>query len=251
MNKFSVVITTYNSEQTIRQCLESVACADEVVVLDSYSSDKTVEYAQIMGALVKQQDFRGFSQQKKDAVKLAKYDWVLVLDSDEFLSEQAKDALIKWKQQFMDDCVGYQLPRVEWVFWQWSHKWVRHNYFLRFFNRNHMLIADRLVHESFEADGVAYKIAEAFIMHLGEHSISEKIRKINKYSSLAAEQKYREGKRCGMMRLFFYPPFYFFRQYLIKRQLFNGLAGFINSVLNSYYAFLKYAKLYELQKNQD
>ena len=107
-----------------------------------------------------------------------------------------------------------------------------------------------LVHESIQVDGVVKRLYAPF-KHYGETSIKVKLEKINRYSELSAQQKFERGKRCTPMRLFFYPVFYFFRQYFIKRQIFNGVAGVVNATLNSYYAYLKYAKLYELQQRKD
>ena len=249
MNNLSVVITTYNSEETVQRCLDSVGFADEIVVLDSFSEDNTMTILEQAGAVIKQQKFKGFAQQKQDAINMASHRWILLLDSDEYLSESAQQAIKNWQSEAAD-AQGYSLPRIEWVFWRWSHRWVRHNRFLRLFDKQHMRIEERLVHESVTVDGTASAI-DAPIMHYGERSISEKIKKIHHYSSLAAQDKFNKGKRCGVLRIVFYPGFYFIRQYLFKRQIFNGMAGLINATINSYYAFLKYAKLYELQKNRD
>jgi len=249
MNSLSVVITTFNSEATIQRCLDSVGFADEIVVLDSFSEDGTMAMLEQAGAVIKQQKFKGFAQQKSDAIALSSHRWVLLLDSDEYLSETAQKVVQQWQMQDTD-VQGYHLPRIEWVFWRWSHRWVRHNRFLRLFDKSRMQIQQRLVHESVEVDGAVADL-QAPIMHYGERSIAEKLKKINHYSSLSAQQKFAEGKRCGVLRILFYPPFYFVRQYLFKRQILNGVAGLINATINSYYAFLKYAKLYELQKNRD
>ncbi|WP_395374582.1 glycosyltransferase family 2 protein [Marinicella sp. W31] len=249
MNSLSVVITTFNSEETIGLCLDSVGFADEIVILDSFSEDDTVALSKQAGAIVKQQKFKGFSEQKKDAIAMASHAWVLLLDSDEYLSDAAQQAIQQWQKQ-EPHAHGYHLPRIEWVFWRWSHRWVRHNKFLRLFDKSRMRIEQRLVHESVEIEGETATI-KAPIMHFGERSITEKLNKVNHYSRLAAEEKFAKGKRCGVLRVVFYPWFYFIRQYLFKRQIFNGFAGFINASINSYYAFLKYAKLYELRKNRD
>jgi hypothetical protein len=124
------------------------------------------------------------------------------------------------------------------------------NHFVRLFNKNLSTISDDLVHESVKTSGQLSKL-KAEICHFGETSISKKVEKINQYSQLAAKQKFQQGKRTSPLKLVFYPPWYFFRQYFLRRQIFNGWAGFINTSLNTRYAFLKYAKLYELQKNKD
>ena len=249
MIEISAVITCFNNQDTILKCVKSVEFADEIVILDSFSTDETLKQLEQTKSVIHQQKFKGFSKQKQDAINLAKYDWVLLLDSDEFLTMQAQKRINEWKQN-PPTADAYELPRREWVFWQWSHNWVRCNHFIRLFNRNKAQVSNDLVHESIKCNGSLRKI-KAEIKHLGETSIAKKIEKINFYSQLAAEQKYKMGKRVSPIKLLFYPAIYFIKQYFFRRQIFNGWAGLINASLNSRYAFLKYAKLYELQKNKN
>ena len=249
MIKISAVITTLNNEETIEKCLQSLGFADEIVVMDSFSTDTTLQILNKYNCVIKQQKFKGFSQQKRDAISLASNDWVLLLDSDEFMSDDGQTAIAEFKNK-SPEFDAYSLPRREWVFWKWSHSWVRMNHFVRLFNKNLSTISDDLVHESVKTSGQLSKL-KAEICHFGETSISKKVEKINQYSQLAAKQKFQQGKRTSPLKLVFYPPWYFFRQYFLRRQIFNGWAGFINASLNTRYAFLKYAKLYELQKNKD
>ncbi|HFC29904.1 MAG TPA: glycosyltransferase family 2 protein [Oceanospirillales bacterium] len=249
MTKISAVVTCFNNQDTIEKCIASVAFADEIIVLDSFSTDATLEILKKFNCIVKQQKFKGFWQQKQDAINLATHDWVILLDSDEFLTRQAQSTIQKWQQKTAQ-FDAYALPRREWVFWQWSHKFVHKNSFVRLFNRQKAQVSQDLVHESIKTTGSCAKL-NAEIKHFGETSIALKIEKINQYSSLAAQQKYAQGKRVLPIKLVFYPIWYFFKQYFIRRQIFNGTAGLINAYLNSKYAFLKYAKLYELQKNKN
>ncbi|HOP22288.1 MAG TPA: glycosyltransferase family 2 protein [Gammaproteobacteria bacterium] len=249
MIKISAVITTLNNEETIEKCLQSLGFADEIVVMDSFSTDTTLQIIKKYNCVIKQQKFKGFSQQKKDAILLAKYDWILLLDSDEFMSDDGQKIIGEFKNK-SPEFDAYSLPRREWVFWKWSHNWVRMNHFVRLFNKSLSDVSEDLVHESVKTSGQSTKL-NAEIRHFGETSISKKVEKINQYSQLAAKQKFQQGKRTSPLKLVFYPPWYFFRQYFLRRQIFNGWAGFINASLNTRYAFLKYAKLYELQKNKD
>jgi glycosyltransferase involved in cell wall biosynthesis len=249
MNKFSIVITCFNNESTLEQCLKSVSVADEVIILDSYSTDKTLEIAKKYNCIIHQQKFAGYSKQKQRAIDLANNSWVLLLDSDEYLADDSNKVLSNWKNsEYQAD--AYELPRTEWVFWKWSHPWVHKNKFIRLFDKTKARVSNDLVHESIKSNG-NIETLNVEIKHYGETSISKKLGKINKYSQLAAEQKFRQGKTVLPLKLILYPPFYFFRQYFIRRLIFNGWAGVINASMNSYYAFLKYAKLYELQKNKD
>ncbi|MCX7554557.1 glycosyltransferase family 2 protein [Marinicella sp. S1101] len=250
INSVSAVVTSFNSEKTIEKCLASLSWADEIIVLDSYSEDETLNIIEKFPQVrLEQQAFKGFSQQKQDVIDMAVHDWVMLLDADECLTPKAITQLGKWQNK-PAKADGYNLPRIEWVFWHWAHPWVKRNEFIRLFNRKKSHMSQDLVHESIKVDGVVKKIYAPF-KHYGETSIQVKLDKINRYSALAAQQKFNRGKRCSPLRLFLYPPFYFFRQFIIKRQIFNGVAGVINATLNSYYAYLKYAKLYELQQNKD
>ncbi|KAA3638620.1 MAG: glycosyltransferase family 2 protein [Proteobacteria bacterium] len=248
--KISVVITTFNAEKTIKTCLDSVAWADEVIVLDSYSEDKTLDIiADFPAVICRQQTFKGYAQQKQDVIDMAGHDWVLLLDADECLTPKAIKKIQQWQSK-KPKADGYNMPRIEWVFWHWAHPWVKRNEFIRLFRRSKSHMSRDLVHESIQVEGVVKRLYAPF-KHYGETSIQVKLEKINRYSELSAQQKFERGKRCTAMRLFFYPIFYFFRQYFIKRQIFNGVAGVVNATLNSYYAYLKYAKLYELQQRKD
>ncbi len=246
MTKLSAVVTCFNNEATIEKCISSLSMADEIIVLDSFSSDKTLQILEGLNCTIRQQEFKGFWQQKQDAINLCNYDWVILLDSDEWLNTKAQQQIKTWMKQYPQED-AYTLPRREWVFWQWSHKWVHMNKFVRLFNKTKAKVSQDLVHESIKSEGKKSHL-NAVIKHYGETSISLKLEKINKYSQLSAEQKFQQGKRVTPLKLVFYPPWYFLRQYIIRRQIFNGWAGFINAKLNTKYAFLKYAKLYELQK---
>lgn len=250
MDKVSAVITCFNSEKTIEKCLQSLLWADEIVVMDSFSEDNTLALInQFENVVLHQQAFKGFSTQKQDAINLASHDWVMLLDADECLTPIAVKKLKNWRKRKVK-ADGYNLPRIEWVFWHWAHPWVKRNEFIRLFRKSKSHMSQDLVHESIQVEGQVRKLY-APIKHYGETSIQVKLEKINRYSALAAQQKFDRGKRCSPLRLFLYPLFYFFRQYFIKRQIFNGVAGVINATLNSYYAYLKYAKLYELQQKKD
>jgi len=248
MIKISAVVTCFNNEQTIVKCVESLLFADEIIVLDSFSTDKTLSLLKQFDCIVHQQNFKGYSLQKQDAINLASNVWVILLDSDEYLTANAQQKIKSWAQD-SPSADAYELPRREWLFWQWSHKFVHMNKFVRLFNREKAQVSAAMVHESVKTTGKLVKL-DAVIKHFGETSITLKLEKINKYSQLVAQQKFQGGKRVGLLKLLLYPIWCFFKQYFIRRQIFNGAAGFINAYINSKYAFLKYAKLYELQKNK-
>ena len=248
MPKLSVVITSFNSESTIGKTLASVDFADDVVVLDSFSEDATPDLVRRAGARLVQQAFKGYAAQKSDAIALARHDWVLLLDSDEWLSDSGIACLQSWRLR-QPTASGYRLPRIEWVFWRWSHPWVHRNRFVRLFDRKVTQMSAVRVHESPQVTGVVENL-QAPICHFGDSSITVKLNKINRYSSLAAEDKKSHGQQARWWHISLYPLWSFFRQLLIRRQIFNGVAGWINAALNSHYAFLKYAKLLASQRQE-
>lgn len=243
MEKLSVCITSYNSERTLRACLESVKWADEIVVLDSFSSDRTEEIARAHGCRFTQHAFMGYSKQKQMALDLASHRWALLLDSDEALSPALQEE-IRALLRAGPRADGYALPRQEQIFWRMSHPRTRMNYFLRLFDRGKTRMSGHTVHESPQLDGTTARLRAPFY-HYGETDIAVKVAKLNSYSSGVAADKAAKGKRANPWLLVFYPPFYFVRLYVFKRNFLNGWAGFITSVAGAFYVFLKYAKLYE------
>jgi glycosyltransferase involved in cell wall biosynthesis len=249
MQPLSVFITTFNNARTIGWCLDSVSWADEIVVLDSFSDDETLEIARQKGCRVEQQVFAGYSAQKQAALDLTTHRWVLLLDSDEMLSESAITGI---RQVLEDgpDQAGYELPRIEQMFWQMQSPRSRLNYFLRLFDKTRGRISDMPVHEVPIVDGPVGRIEGPFL-HFSEIDIQTKVDKVNRFSTLLVEDKLRKGQRSERLRMILAPPFAFVRAYLLKRQFFNGWAGFIASVTGAFYVFLKYAKLYEHRRREE
>ncbi len=247
--KISAVITCFNSERTLASCLQSVAWADEIVVLDSFSSDQSQQIAQNHQAGWHQQAFKGYAQQKSDVVTLATHHWVVLLDADEALADGAESLIRVAIAQSESanthsngDIRGFRLPRLERIFWRYAHPATRHNRFLRVFDQRRFRMSAHSVHESPLIEG---RIADldVLIWHDSELTIAIKADKLNRYSSLALLDG--KTKRWLPLRLTLYPFWYFLRSYFGRRQFLNGWAGYINSVELAHYAFLKYAKQLE------
>jgi glycosyltransferase involved in cell wall biosynthesis len=249
MQALSAFVTTFNNESTLDECLSSVAWADEIVVLDSFSTDATVEIARKHGCHVFQQEFRGYGPQKQDALERTTHRWVLLLDADEALTPQAQTS-IQSLLKTSPTANGYSLPRVEQMFWQFAHRGSRLNYFLRLFDKTHGHISDMPIHAAPVVDGLVEKLDAPFI-HYGEPDIHTKVAKVNAYSSGLVEDKQAKGRRASPWVMVWYPPIFFLRIYLFKRNFMNGWAGFIASVISAFYAFMKYAKLYEAQRHKE
>jgi glycosyltransferase involved in cell wall biosynthesis len=239
----SVFVTTYNNERTLAACLESVVWADERVVLDSFSDDATRDIAERYGARFFQHRFLGYGPQKQMALEHTSHRWVLLLDADEALSVPLQGAIQALLREG-PTAAGYALPRQEQVFWRMCDPRARMNHFLRLFDKTRGRISDMPVHAAPKVDGPVERL-EAPFYHYGDTDIHTKVEKVNGYSSGLVAEKLAKGRRGHPLLLLVYPPFFFLRQYLFKRQFLNGWAGLINSVVAAFYVFLKYAKLYE------
>jgi len=248
VTKLSVCITTFNNARTLPALLESVKWADEIMVLDSFSTDETMDIARRYGCRTLQQTFQGYARQKQMAIDNTAHPWVLLLDSDEVLSTPlAKE--IQTLMRTGPDADGYEMPRLEQQFWRMNHPRTRMNYFVRLFDKAKCRMKEMTVHESPTVDG-AIKRLHAPFYHYGEVDIRVKVEKLNAYSSASVADKVRKGRAPSPWILVVYPPVYFLRTYLFKRNFLNGWSGFITSVLGACYVFLKYAKLYEYHQQR-
>ena len=243
---FSAVVTTFNNAATLERCLASVAFADESVVLDSGSTDATLDIARRFGARIAVEAFRDYATQKQSAIDKASHDWVLLLDSDEALDDAARapieNALVQPRE------AGFRLPRREQMFWTFQHVGSRINQHLRLFNRRRGRMSNVPVHAAPRVDGPVRVLRDAVIWHFGEPDIRTKVTKINAYSSGLVARKLAQRPRFIGARMLFYPPLFFLRQYFFKRYFLNGWAGFISAATGSFYVFLKYAKVYEARR---
>ena len=244
--RLSAVVTTFNNAATLDRCLASVAFADERIVLDSGSTDATLEIAKRHQARIFMEPFKGYSAQKQSAIDKAEHTWVVLLDADEALTDGAK-ALIENALE-SPRVAGYRLPRREQMFWTFQHAWSWTNTHLRLFDRRRGRMNTAPVHAAPEVDGPVRTLLGAILLHYGEPDIRTKVEKINAYSSGLVADKLRRGQRWLGLRMVLYPPVFFLRQYVAKRYFLNGWAGFISAATGAFYVFLKYAKVYEARR---
>lgn len=245
----SLVVTTLDNAATLRRCLASAAWADDIVVLDSGSTDATLAIAAEFGARVFHEPFKGYAAQKQSAIDKARHRWTLLLDADEALDDAARGVIEHALQA--PQAAGFRLPRREQVFWTFNHAGVRLNTHLRLFDRERVRMNAVPVHAAPETREPVATLRGAVFVHYGEPDIATKVAKINAYSSGLVEHKRARRQRFLAARLLVYPYVFFLRQYLGKRWFLDGWAGFINAVTAAYYVFLKYAKVYEAQRRSD
>lgn len=244
----SVVLITFNNADTLDRCLREVEWADELLVLDSGSSDDTVAIAQRHGAHVATHAFDDYGPQKQRAIDMARHDWILNLDADEILSPGTREVI---ERALTDpDVAGFRLPRRERMFWSVQHRHSHRNGHLRLFDRRHGHMNDVEVHAAVEVDGRVRTLHRADFINDGDADIATRVEKINRYSSGLVANKLRRRQRFTGLRMVLYPPVFFLRQYLFKRYFLSGWAGFIASVTGAFYVFLKYAKLHEARRHQ-
>lgn len=232
-NKLSVVIISKNEENFIEDAVKSASFANEVLILDSGSTDRTCNIAKKLGAKVEYQEWLGFGKQKQKAVELASNDWVFVLDSDErFTSDLQKEIL---KLLSNPEKKGYFVPRLN-NFWGKDIKscGLYPDYSLRLFNRNSGRFNDREVHESVIIEDEAGYLKN-HMKHLAYDNIEQFINKQNKYSSLSQKKK-------NIFKAMINPYWTFFKLFIIKKGFLDGWDGFIISKLYAQYTFWKYIK---------
>jgi len=250
MNRLSVIIITYNEEENIKYCLESVQWSDEIVIVDSFSSDKTVEIAREFTPEVFQNKWTNFSQQKNLALGKATSEWVLNIDADERVTPELKEEILTIINSQFPSFNGYYIPRRN----HYLGKWIRHcgwypDYKLRLFRRGKGKFNERMVHESVVVEGRKGHLKSS-LDHYSYKNLSDHLSRIDKFTSLAAEEMFTDGKRARVFDILFCPLAKFVKMYLIKRGYLDGIYGFIVSIIGSFYVFMKYLKLWELSRGR-
>ena len=241
----SVVIIAKNAAAQIAACLESVAFAAEVLVVDSGSEDETRAIADVMGCRVIEKEWLGFGQQKQFAVTQAKHDWVLCLDIDERVSP-ALEASIRVTLASPGN-KAYRMPRRN----RFLGKWLRHgegypDWSLRMFHRQHASWSNDPVHEAVITTADV-GVLEGELLHDSAEDVTTYLQKQNRYSSLHAEALFQQGVRAGYLKLFLSPLARFIKFYFLRLGFLDGGPGFAHVAVGCFAAFAKYAKLIELE----
>ncbi len=249
MPKLSVTIITRNEAANLPAAIQSVAWADEIVVVDCGSTDATVEVARGLNARVLHRDWRGFAEQKNFAADQAAHDWILSLDADERITPHLAEEI---RALLSSDLLhaGYRMPRVSWYLDRWirTTDWYP-NLQLRLYHRNHARWGARRVHESVKVEGAVGRLRHE-IEHRPYRDVTHHLETMNRYTTLAAEQLFEEGRRSGLGTLVALPAAAFLRNYVLRRGFLQGSTGFVLSSLNAYYVFLKLVKLWERQRRR-
>lgn len=248
--KISATIITFNEERNIPRVIESLRCADEVVVVDSGSTDRTVELAEKLGARVLDMQWRGFAGQKNFASENASHDWILSLDADEALSEALEGEIwqIKKNGPTFD---GYTMPRLA----QYLGSWILHSGWypdrkVRLFDRRKAQWVGEFVHESVVVNGRVGHLKEN-LLHFTCDSLSEHLKSMDRYTTLAAEQLVSQRRKIGATELIVDPAWTFFRTYVLQRGFLDGTEGLAIAYMAAFYNFLKYTKAKYMSPRRD
>ncbi|MCX5782104.1 MAG: glycosyltransferase family 2 protein [Elusimicrobia bacterium] len=245
MNKLSVYVMTFNEKEKIKDCLESVKWADEIVIMDSFSTDGTLDIARQYTNKIVQKEFVGFGKLRNIALEHCANDWVLSVDADERVTEELKNEILE-KLSKGPEADAYYVPRKS----HFLKYWVRHCGWYpdyrqpQFFNKNKMKYTEQLVHESYKLNGkIGY--LKGHILQYPFLSLDQFMKKMDRYSSLRAEEMFNEGKKFKIIQLIVYPLAFFHKMYIQKLGFWDGKVGFILSFLYAYYTAIKFIKLWE------
>jgi len=245
----SATIITHNEARNIARVVRSLACTDEVIVVDGGSTDDTASIAQSLGARVIAHPFAGFAAQKNFASAEARHDWILSLDADEELDERAQEAVIDWKAS-SPQAAGYRWARCA----RYLGRWIRHSgwypdYKLRLFDRRRGRWEGAYVHESVVVDGPV-EMLPGEILHYTCDSLDEHRKRIEFYTDLAAREMFDRGQRASPVAQWFMPPWIFVLTYLFRAGLLDGRQGFEIARMAARYVARKFEKLERLRQGR-
>jgi glycosyltransferase involved in cell wall biosynthesis len=243
----SVTLITRDAAGQLADCLASVAFADEIVVVDSGSSDDTVELARHRGARVLQHEWLGFGPQKQFAVEAASHDWVLCVDADERVSPELREQIVselKAPRGFV-----YAIPRRN----RFLGRWLRHgegypDWSVRLFHRGHARWGSEPVHEKVVSRSPVLKLS-GDLLHDSAETLEKYLDKQNRYTSLQAEAMHAEGRRANTAQLTISPVLRFFKYYVLRLGFLDGVPGLVHIAIGCMNSFNKYAKLKALERS--
>jgi glycosyltransferase involved in cell wall biosynthesis len=255
MLEISAVLITLNEEHRLPRALESLAIADEILVVDSGSTDRTREVAERHGARVISHPWESYARQKNFAAAQAKFPWVLSIDADEVLTPELAADLRQIKESGPGDAAGFRMPRLAW----YRGRWIRHSGWypdpkLRLYDRRRGRWVGDYVHERVEVAGPVRDL-QGDLQHFTCDSLAEHVRTTDRYTTLAAQEAYDQGGRWILPRAIIWmlggPPWKFLETYFLRQGFRDGFPGLVIAAMAGYYVFQKYAKLGRLACGQD
>ena len=239
--RISATVVTLNEERNIARALESLRCVDEILVVDSGSTDRTRDIAAALGARVIREAWRGYAAQKNFASESATHDWILSIDADEAVTEELEAEILELKRSG-PKFNAYSFPRLA----QYLGRWIRHSGWypdrkVRLFDRRLGEWAGEYVHESVRVKSEWGRL-EGKLLHFTCGSLSDHLRTLDRYTTLAAAELRAQNRPISVRRLTFDPVWTIFRTYVIRRGFLDGPQGIAIAWMAGLYTFLKYAK---------
>jgi glycosyltransferase involved in cell wall biosynthesis len=246
----SVILITKNEAANIKDCLESVSFANEIIVVDSQSSDQTVKIAQSFGAKVENtSDWPGFGLQKNRALNLATQDWVLSIDADERVTPELKQEILAVINNASSaDC--YAIPRLSWYCGRFmKHSGWHPDYVERLFKRGSAKFSDHLVHERLLPNGPVKKLNHHFL-HYSFKNFSQVLQKVDSYSTASANQAFQQGKKSSVLKAIGHGLWAFFRTYFLRLGFLDGQQGLALAISNAEGTYYRYIKIWLLNQKK-
>ncbi len=249
--KISACIMTFNEERKIQACLESIRWCDEIVVLDSFSTDRTEEICRRFTDRFFQQEWLGYVGQRNTIRGMATHEWVLFLDADEVVTPELRDEILaEFESGANADIAGYDFPRMV----QYLGRWIRHGEWypdrkLRLFRRSHGRSEGVEPHDKVAVNGRVKHLAHP-VMHFTYDDVRDHLETLNRFSSISAQQKFIQQQPFHWGDVLFRPSLRFLKGYFLKRGFLDGFPGLIIATLSAYATFAKYVKLWELWREQ-
>ncbi len=243
MVKLSAAIIVYNEEKNIERCLRSLeGIADEIIILDSNSTDNTVAIAKTFGAIIHQQEFLGYAEQKNLANSFCSHQHIISLDADEVLSEELRKEILAIKNNFSAD--AYELNRLT----NYAGKWVHHcgwypDRKVRIYKKEKAKWAGPRLHEILEVNSNNIVRLKNDLLHYSFHSEEDHLKQIEKFTDISSKELFDKGKRANVYYLYLKPVIRFITDYILKLGILDGATGFTVCKNSAYAAYLKYAKL--------
>ena len=250
MRKISAVIITFNEASNIKRCIASLkGVVDEIVVVDSFSTDATPSICKGLGVNFHQKEWSGYSRQKNFGNDLASHTWILSIDADEALSDQLRKSILKVKSEGKH--YNYSFNRLT----NYCGKWIRHcgwypDTKIRMFDR----CADNWqgeVHEALTVDKKSVKRLKGDLLHYSYNTVGDHVVRANKYAEIGAQELFANGRRASFFKLIFNPCLKFNRLYFLQLGFLEGVAGLTISLITAYSTYLKYVRLWYLHKAKE
>ena len=246
----SACIITFNEADRIERCLEGVSFCDEIIVVDSHSSDRTRELAAHRGARVIERDWPGYRSQKQYATDIAQHEWVLSIDADEWVTPQLRAEILELKALGFRDVAGYTVPRLTLYLGgalRHGNSWPDRQ--IRLYRRSAARWAGYEVHEKIAVTGAVGRL-RSHLEHNAYRSLGDHLGRVDRYAQLMAEEMHREGRRCRLPAVFLHPSWRFVRGMLIKRGVLDGWRSWLFHCIEADYVRRKYLRLWGLSRGR-